>query len=243
MERFEDLYRIEDKYWWAKAHQKVIISLLESTVNLSSLKRILDIGCGGGGLLSRLKSYGQGYGIDLSLKAIKYCKMRQLSNIICGQANSLPIKHESFDVICAVELMEHVEDEQVLLGEFSRIMKKGAILLITAPAFNFLFSKHDEWVGHKRRYTVAGVKTILSSAGFKIIQASYFHMLLFPVLFVMSKWGRFASAAQKKQTVVELPLFLNQLLTLLLCAEIPILKQKISLPFGSSVIVLAQKIR
>ena len=165
---YEDLYNLEETHWWHIAKRNLMISLLKNNLS-GNQNRILDIGCGTGKNLEVLERFGVSFGIDSSPQAILYCKKRGIKNVVKGNIERMPFTRESFDAITALDVLEHVDDQEAL-KEVYRVLKRGNVLIITVPAYPELWSKWDEVLNHKRRYAKKQLENLLKENGFKILK-------------------------------------------------------------------------
>lgn len=161
--------------------------------------------------------------------------------MICGSADRLPFRNEIFDLVLALDVIEHIDDDRAAVKEFYRVLKPGGRLIITVPAFQFLWSEHDQAVHHMRRYTRPGLLNILQFGGFENEKATYWNIILFLPVAAIRLLKRFRrSAGVSKTDLIELPSSLNRLLMGLLVIENRIL-DRFDLPFGISVMCLCRK--
>ena len=146
------MFEIEAKHWWYVGKRKIVSGLLEKFISKKD-NRILDIGCGTGIVLKMLNKYGLASGLDISQDALSFCKERGLNSLFLGSATSLPFSDETFSLVTALDILEHIEDDTLALREIRRVLKKGGLAIINIPAFPNVCSSHDISLGHKRRYT------------------------------------------------------------------------------------------
>ncbi|MFA4015136.1 MAG: hypothetical protein RUDDFDWM_000209 [Candidatus Fervidibacterota bacterium] len=215
--------------------------MLLNSVEKHRCRIILDVGCGTGGNLELLSSYGVCIGIDISPLALSICKKHWDGNLICADASSLPFRNCSVDLVAALDVLEHLQDDVAALSEFWRILKPNGLLIMTVPAFMFLWSGHDVALRHFRRYTMSELKMKLRKAGFVTQKLSYAICPLLPFVFIFRKLQLIAQHNMKKHTaLIELPKPLNEALIAMLQLEATLLKY-IDLPFGVSLICKAIK--
>jgi SAM-dependent methyltransferase len=138
IEEYEKTYNLEDSYWWFVGKRRIAQNLIEEFVPLNQREAILDVGCGTGATMCFLDHYGRAYGMDISETALCFC---------------LPFADDSFSLITAFDVLYHREvvDDLTALREFHRVCKKGGSVLISEPAFDFLWSGHDLAYHSKRR--------------------------------------------------------------------------------------------
>lgn len=243
LSEYDKMYRLEDTNWWYSGRRDLVLKMMTRTdVYLSGKPlKILDAGCGTGINLKCLLDFGDAYGLDISKNALSFSKRRGLSSLICGSADRLPFKGELFDLVLALDVIEHIDQDNSAVMEFNRVLRPGGWLIITVPAFQFLMSEHDQAVHHKRRYTRSGLLMILQGAGFKNIKATYWNIILFLPVASIRLFKRFQRSGNEKQTdLIELPYPLNGLLHRLLIIENRVL-ERFNLPFGVSVMCACKK--
>jgi SAM-dependent methyltransferase len=144
-------------------------------------------------------------------------------------------------LITALDVLEHIDNDLAAMQELYRICKPGGRLLVTVPAYGFLWSEHDEALHHRRRYAAYELRNKLTLAGFQIERCSYFIMLLFlPILIIRVIQGIFKHSTSPRTSHIQLPKIINQTLIWLLAIE-KWLVRYINLPLGVSIVCLAQK--
>src|SRR3989344_7455237 len=175
---YQDLFELEEVHWWHIAKRKICLALIKKYVKTRSNFKVLDIGCGTGKNLEEFCKFGKAFGIDTSIDAIRFCReKRGLKNVTLASAQKTGFSYDSFDVVCILDVLEHTDDKKTL-KEIHRILKPGGLLLITVPAFNFLWSRWDEVLHHRRRYTRDSLGRILYLSNFKVIKISYMYFFL-----------------------------------------------------------------
>ncbi len=239
------IYALEENYWWFKAKRHLLTKTVKNVVkNLKGDVRLLDGGCGTGVSLVELNRIVPSVGIEKFQEGLKLCKKRNLKNLISAELQELPFKNESFDVVLAMDALDHVDNDVAVLKEMNRIAKEQGYLLIHVPAFMFLWSDHDVAVDHKRRYTIKELSIKLKEADFEIKHINYRLCLFFPLGFIklIYIWLR-KTIAKKKEPQACRPKvgrLINALLyTIVKCEDA--LLNFIRLPFGLSVFCIAQK--
>ncbi|HEX9722170.1 MAG TPA: class I SAM-dependent methyltransferase [Candidatus Paceibacterota bacterium] len=237
-----DLYKHETSYWWHKGRRVVIDSMLKRFLEPRSALRILDVGCGTGMNLELLSKFGQVHGVDASPIAVHYCLQRGFSDVYEGRAEDLKFADESFDMVVAIELLEHVQEDVDTLREFARVLRPGGLLFLTVPAYQFLWTEHDEVLDHVRRYTLGELKKKLQEAGFRVEKGTYMVTFTSP-LFVYRLFRHLFGKKNEtpKTSYVPVPSFLNAIFVASFFLEATIVKY-VSLPFGISVLCVARKV-
>ena len=232
-------HALEKTHWWFIARRNIVHRILKKTDNKS---RILDLGCCGGSLLLSLQKQGFSnlHGIDLSENAIKLCKSRGLPNVSLMNGEKMEFKDNSFDVIIISDVLEHIKNDSAALEESLRVLRPSGKLIVFVPAFDFLWSAHDEVLAHHRRYSAKKLNEKLKSAGFLIKRTSYWNFFLFIPTFMLKILSKF-SKKSTDQLHRSNPI-INFFLARLLFFE-NFLLDYISFPFGVSVFSIAEKPR
>jgi ubiquinone/menaquinone biosynthesis C-methylase UbiE len=244
-EEYEKMYAQENSYWWFQGRQKILFRMLEKYNLLeNSDSCVLDIGCGTGLILDEISTRSKAIGFDFSRKALSFCKKRGLENLLCGNVKHLPIADSSLDLVLALDIMEHIDDDTAMMKEIHRVLKPGGNILITVPAHKYLWSDHDEALHHFRRYSKNGFRKIIKENGFTIKKYSYvISFTFFPILIfrmIQKLIHRIIPSKAPKTHIIILPKRINSLLIGILDFE-GILLEHINLPVGVSLLCVAEK--
>lgn len=239
---YKDLAKLEDSHWWHVAKREAVGELIKGFKWLNLVRgstsknlKILDIGCGTGRNVKEFAKFGQVWGIDSSAEAIKYCKEKGLKNIKLGTSDKTGFDNGTFDVVTLLDVLEHT-DEDKTLGEIKRVLVKDGLLIVTVPAFSWLWSRWDEVLHHKRRYTKESLEKVLLRNGFKVRKISYMYsFLVLPALVVRFIKSMFSKKNYGSDFEISPP-FVNKLLLWLSRGERVL---SYPLPFGTSLICVA----
>lgn len=235
---YDDLFLLEKYHWWHKAKRKLMSKLLEKYC-VTKNNQIVDIGCGTGGNLQPLEKYGKVTGLDKSKHALAYCKKRGFHLLTQRSSENTGIKKDSIDIITMLDILEHV-DEDKTLKEIYRILRKSGVVLITVPAYQFLWSKWDEALHHKRRYTKESLQTILSKYKFTVLHISYvYSFLLVPVILIRTIKNIYSKNTYPSDFSLNNRLINSLLFSLSQIEQFFILRT--TLPFGTSIVCVAKK--
>ena len=229
---------LEDHYWWFISRRELAFALLDKYLTGQN-PALLDVGCGTGAVLTELEKRGPAVGVDLSHDALAYSKKRGLNHLVYANAEQLPFTDDQFDAVISLDTIEHVPDHESAVKEIYRVLKPGGIFVMNVPAFAWLWGPHDIALMHQRRYTKQDVSKLLISKGFKVQKLSYSVFFLFPAVVIR----RFTEKLQRGEAKVKLPEFstsTNRLLINLMRNEGKLF-QNVNLPWGSSVVCVAQK--
>lgn len=261
------LYRLhaerEETYWWWVGKNRIILGLIErysghsdphSEIGNSRSRRALDIGCGAGGVLARLAEKYDATGIDMSPIARDYCAKRGLKALDGMLPDGLPFTEpESFDIIVLSEVIEHVKEDRASVQAVARLLKPGGLLICTVPAHMWLWSSHDDFNFHQRRYTRhqfgALFARLTDAAGspltLKPLVLSYYQAASMPLVAgarALEKFRtRFTGHPPRQPEVNPLPGPINWLLTQAFQIERHLLPH-MRLPWGTSVISVHRRV-
>lgn len=245
-EFYAEYYRIEDKHWWFVGRRHVLLTILDKYIkrNAQSSRRILDVGCGTGTMLGYLARYGQAQGIDADEEAVRFCRERGVANVQLVTTPTLPFEDGAFDLITILDVLEHIDDDAGTLRELYRLLRPGGALLVSVPAYRFLWGAQDEISNHKRRYTASQLRGRLSGAGFQVRRLSYFNTFLFPAIagIRILRPYRPGTADLKSDFTMTKPGAANALLSRIFALEAPLVS-RVDLPFGVSIVALCHKPR
>ena len=236
------MFEMEEAHWWYVGMRAITASLLNGAGGLE--KRVLDAGCGTGGMLAPLARYGRTVGLDLAGEALTYCRQRSPEALVCrGTVEALPFADASFDLVTSFEVLYHlrVGDDQQAVRELARVLRPGGLLLLRLPAYDFLRSRHDRAVHTRHRYRAAEVRRKVEAAGLAVERLSYANCLLFPAALAerlgeQVLWKRPSTEVSRGMVGG----WLTGLFTGALTLEARLLPRG-NLPFGLSVVCLARK--
>lgn len=247
------LYRLhaerEETYWWFVAKNRIIVSLVDRYLPPESFApgtrpRAFDIGCGCGGLLKLLAPRFEVIGLDMSPIARDYCAKRGFTALDGSLPDHLPLSAEhgdAFDLIVMSEVLEHVEQDRAAVEAVVKLLKPGGLLVCTVPAHQWMWSSHDVYNHHFRRYSRAGFARLFHGLPLSRLALSYANAAMFApmaavrVAMRIFKGDRPANAAHAGPEIRPLPALINRPLTAIFAAERLIIPH-VSLPVGSSVV-------
>ena len=236
----DEMRRLEDHHWWFVGKRLLVAALLGDVLAKPGL-RLLDVGCGTGGVLACLGNGVRPVGVDRSALALAHCRQRGLTAVACAGAGALPFAPSSFDVVLLLDVLEHFADEQRLLAEVRALVRAGGHVLVSVPAFQFLWSEHDEILKHVRRYRAGALRRALEEARFTVERLTYTNAVAFPPAVVvrgllqrLGIWARGRTDFREHGTLV------NGALVGAYRLEAQALARGIRLPVGLSVAAVAK---
>lgn len=222
----------QKKHWWFQARKQIIDQII-SNIKLKKKNNILDFGSGSGVNLNMLEKYGL---VDVHEKN-KFARiaLKNKNKKIKNLYSTLKIKKNFYDLILIADVIEHVRQPKNLLNNLKKFLKKDGRILITVPAYQFLFSKKDEALGHYRRYNKKLLKNELTE--FNIEKISYFNTLLCAPIIIMTLLNKFLDRDYIKKVETTPNFILNKVCYFIFSIEKYFLKY-FNLPFGISIYVL-----
>ncbi|MPY24615.1 class I SAM-dependent methyltransferase [Shewanella psychropiezotolerans] len=238
---YAELAENQDNHWWFKGRREIIEFFLRRySVNREANAKVLEVGCGTGGNLAMLSQFGDVTAVEMDEFSRAYVKEKLNIEVHYGALPfEIDLQDKQFDLICLFDVLEHIEDDISSLERVSNLLKDKGYLIITVPAYQYLYGKHDKEMHHYRRYNSAHLSSMLSDCGFSIVSMSYFNSFLLPIAGLSRLLDKFtvndsAIGAKQPATVI------NQFLYRILSFEKHVLKFTL-LPFGLSLICIVQK--
>ena len=235
------LYEVEQSHWWHVGRRRIIREFVEEICGrvADRTPQILDVGCGTGANLLMLSQYGHAEGVDVSPDALSFCRDRGLYQVRQGAAEKLPYADASFDLVTALDVVEHLDDDLAGLKEFRRVLRPGGRALLFVPTFMFLWGLQDDVSNHRRRYRLPELKRTLSEAGFEVERSTYVNITYFAPILLIRKLMKLTGTKTDSENNINIP-GLNGLLGSLFAAERFALRYT-NLPFGVSGLCVARR--
>lgn len=236
---YVEMASTEDVHWWFVARRHIIRSLLRSTLERGP-REILEVGAGTGGNLKMLSEFGRVAAMEMneSARALAREKVTEEVRIEYGRCpDDLPFKDDRFDLICMFDVLEHIDQDVQCLRSLASKLKPQGRIVITVPAYQWMWGPHDEHLHHIRRYTATTLTQSLHESGYHVDRISYFNTLLFPLAVAARLKDRVLTG--KNATGVSTPApIMNNLMRAVFSLESRMLS-KVNLPFGVSLLAIA----
>lgn len=240
---YKNYFQVEKTHWLMRVRRMIVGDLLCRYLDPQTGDvKILDFGCGSGILVGELQGRGyNAFGVDVSDEAVEFGRMQGVKNLDIQSGEFLGYPNDYFDAVLSMDVLEHLEDESWAIKEISRVAKPQGRVIVTVPAYKFLWGIQDEVAHHYRRYNLAEIKQRLVSDGqLKIIWATYFNTLLFPLIALFRLFSRFFGwSGRQSDFDINTPL-LDKIFFRLFNLERWLLRI-VRFPYGVSILIVLEK--
>jgi SAM-dependent methyltransferase len=243
MDRLLELqtHELEERHWWYRGRRRIIAELMRR-LKLPADVEILDAGCGSGRNMVDLARLGRVTGLEIADLSYARAVERGVGEVVRGSITELPLPDERFAVAVCLDVIEHIEDDLRALRELHRVVRPGGTLLVTVPAYQWLWSEHDVINHHKRRYTRRTLSAVAAQAGWETVWTTYFNGLLLPVAIAHRRLSRPAHLVDEPVSDLErTPERLNSLLEWPLRFEAWLIGRGWRIPAGLSLVAIFRK--
>jgi len=231
-------HRAEDRHWWYKGRRAVLERVI-ADLPLPPHARILDAGCGSGRNMVELAPRGTVTGVELSDTSACLARAREAGRVIEGSIMDMPFDRDSFDLAVSLDVIEHLQDDLGALPELRRVVAPGGWLLVTVPAYQWLWSGHDVINHHRRRYTRCSLLAVAERAGWECMRTTYFNSFLLPVAILLRVLDRLSPKTAESSLDLWIPPEpLNWLLEQPLAFEAALLARGRRIPAGLSLLAV-----
>ncbi len=238
------MFEVEDDHWWFVGRRAIVFAQIDQLKQMTRPgdgmgAELLDIGCGTGATMDALQRYGRVQGIDLSFLPLSFSRQRGHDRVLCASATALPFPDRTFDLVTALDVIEHLDDDVAGLREIFRVLKPGAAAVLFVPAFQALWGPNDVQSGHRRRYRRRRFEQAVEAAGLRVERVSYANFAMFVPIWLGRRILNFFKLEEQSENRINHRL-LNRGLAALFAAEAGWLRRH-NLPFGVSLLCVARR--
>jgi SAM-dependent methyltransferase len=241
---FDVYYVMERNHWWFTARMEILKDQVAGLIKDDRKLKILNIGVATGLTTKMLENFGDVTSLEYDKDCCEFLKKVVEIEVVNGSMTDLPFEDNTFDLVCAFDVIEHIDEDSKAVAEARRVLKEKGSFIFTVPAYQFLWSSHDDVNHHMRRYTKAGFTKLLLDQGLKINYSTYFNSILF---LPIAAFRLIANVFKKFKGKEQLPKsdfenvksegFVNDVLYRIFLIEKPLLNRSIKLPFGVSCLI------
>ena len=244
---YKEYYHLERESWWFKARLRILENTIRRKIDTSQSLRILNVGVATGATTEMLQKYGEVTSVEYDKECCDFLREKTGINAICASLTELPFENNSYDLVCAFDVIEHIEDDQLAVKEVHRVLDYGGNYFFTVPAFQFLWSNHDVVNHHFRRYTQPQLNNLIKETQLNVSYTTYFNFwLFFPIAltrFVLNLIPRKknSDSSGSDNDLVASESFVNEILFAIFNSENFLLNKGIRFPLGVSILSLGRK--
>ena len=242
MERaeYEQMHAVEDRMWWYRGLRRLAADQLARALSRSGAGGpILDAGCGTGGMLLVLGPAVAGrptLGLEYDSVAAGMAKAKAERPVLSASVNEMPVGDGTLGAYVSLDVICHANVEPArALKEAHRCLGAGAIAVFNLPAYSWMLSAHDRRVHNARRFTRGEARALIAAPGFRVLRASYWNTLLFPLMLL----HRLVERDDAESDVRDYPRWLDAIFSTALAIERAAIGAGLSLPFGGSLMIVA----
>jgi SAM-dependent methyltransferase len=235
-----ELLAAEEDHYWFRVRRRIIKNVVES-LPLPPEPRLLDAGTGGGRTLVDLAGFGPVTGLEPSAAAHAKAEGRGVGTVELAPLEGMPFEAGSFDLVTCLDVIEHVSDDVAGFAGLRRVSSEGAFMIVTVPAYSWLWSEHDRVNHHHRRYDRDSLVAAAAAGGWRPLRVTYFNSLLLPAAAayrLLERAGVRRLSRTSTKVLTDTPAWLNRALELPLLVEAALLRRGATIPAGLSLLAV-----
>ncbi len=240
-------YKLEREHWWFRGRLEILEQTIQKKIYRGHPLRILNVGIATGATSIMLQKFGEVVSVEYDAECCEFVKQKLNLDVINASMTALPFENRTFDLICAFDVIEHIEEDQEAVTEALRVLKTDGHFFISVPMYMSLWSDHDLINHHFRRYGSTGLKKLFQAEGIQIDYYSFFNFFLFPGIACYRMLARLFSSKRKDRVIVSdfqganNNGALQSIFLFILRTERKLLGWGMKLPFGVSAMLIASR--
>ena len=238
---YKTYFEAEKNHWWFRVRRNIILSLIKK-YKVPKTVKVFDFGCGSGCTVGYLQKLGyDASGSDISLEAIEFGLSKGIRNIAAVPNLEISPPEEAFDLILALDVIEHIQDDSGAIRNIERALRPGGLAVITVPAYQWLWGVQDDIAYHYRRYAIGSLTKVLKkNTKLKILRKTYFNTFLFLPIVIVRIFSKWFNLKDRESDFDINSRFLNSLFYFIFNLETYFLKF-LNFPFGVSILLVLEK--
>jgi SAM-dependent methyltransferase len=235
----EAMFAAEERHWWYRGRRRIVSAALE---RLAPRARglLLDAGCGSGRMLDELARFGRPVGVDIDAGSVERARTRGHQALLAS-VSEMPFDDGMFSITTCLDVVEHLDDDRGALRELLRVTEPGGALVVTVPAYQALWSRHDEVNQHRRRYGLASLAAAATDAGWAVERSTYFNSVLLPPAAAVRLLERRRRRPAEFSDLQMTPAGWDPVLELPMRLEAALLRRGARLPAGLSLLAVLRR--
>ena len=243
---YQEYYKLEREGWWFKARLSILENYCQAIITKPDIK-ILNVGAATGATSEMLSKYGKVTSLEYDKFCCKFLKEKTGIEAINASLTELPLENNSYDMICAFDVIEHIEDDNKAVEEIYRVLKPKGKYFITVPAFQSLWSNHDLVNHHFRRYKKKLLNKLIENTNLKINHSTYFNFWLFIPIYITrfilnnTPIKKDSNSSGSDNEIMQSSNIINEILYRIFHSEKFLLRLNIKFPFGVSILTIGYK--
>ena len=243
---YQEYYTLEREGWWFKARLSILDSYCKDLAVNTNIK-IVKVGAATGATYEMLSRYGEVTSLEYDKFCCEFLKEKTGIEAINASLTELPFKNNTYDLICAFDVIEHIEYHEKALDEIYRVLRPHGKYFLTVPAFQSLWSNHDVVNHHYRRYRKKKFNSLISNSNLKIDYSTYFNFWLFIpisiarlILNILPRKKKENSSGSDNE-IMKSSKVINAILFSIFHSEKYLLNHNVKFPFGVSIMTIGHK--
>jgi SAM-dependent methyltransferase len=237
---YKDYYFLERNHWWFLARASILKKYIDGNILSNKKLKILNVGVATGASSEMLEAFGEVTSIEYEQECIDFVRQKVPIQVTQGSILDLKFENNSFDLVCAFDVIEHVKEDDSAALELMRVCAQGGSVLITVPAFMSLWSEHDLINHHFKRYLKREIEMLFNDSKGRLVFVSYFNSILFFPIYLLRKLSGLIKKRGNKKLSSDFAKFkpgiFNQILKHIMQLESIGLSKQISYPVGVSIL-------